>query len=161
MRKFIGFFLVKGLPKKRQKKFARKLLSRSLRHWEKFDPSKGNETSWMLTIAKNQFLDMIKKKDTVEKRELGDSQKVLEIISKKETEYEEDRYQLDLLNASVESLPQLEKNIIVLRFLRKYTIKETADKLGISVRTVNRKTFATLTVLRKKLEALNFDFESI
>ncbi|EMG08253.1 hypothetical protein LEP1GSC151_0429, partial [Leptospira interrogans serovar Grippotyphosa str. LT2186] len=56
---------------------------------------------------------------------MGDSQKVLEIISKKETEYEEDRYQLDLLNASVESLPQLEKNIIVLRFLRKYTIKET------------------------------------
>lgn len=110
---------------------------------------------------KEPILRYDKKKDTVEKRELGDSQKVLEIISKKETEYEEDRYQLDLLNASVESLPQLEKNIIVLRFLRKYTIKETADKLGISVRTVNRKTFATLTVLRKKLEALNFDFESI
>lgn len=102
-----------------------------------------------------------KKKGTIEKRELADSQKVLEVISKKETEYEEDKHQLDLLNASVESLPQLEKSIIVLRFLRKYTIKETADKLGISVRTVNRKTFATLTVLRKKLEALNFDFESI
>ncbi|UOG29786.1 RNA polymerase sigma factor [Leptospira noguchii] len=159
--KIYRFLLSKGASKEEAEEICQETFIKVLRHWEKFDPSKGNETSWILTIAKNQFLDVVKKKGTIEKRELADSQKVLEIISKKETEYEEDSYQLNLLNASVESLPQLEKNIIVLRFLRKYTIKETADKLGISVRTVNRKTFATLTVLRKKLEALNFDFESI
>ncbi|EMJ59745.1 sigma-70, region 4 [Leptospira sp. P2653] len=92
---------------------------------------------------------------------MENSHKILESISKKEIEYEEDKHQLDLLNASVESLPHLEKTIIMLRFLGKYTIKETAEKLGISVRTVNRKTYSSLTVLRKKLQNSNFDFESI
>ncbi|EQA64291.1 RNA polymerase sigma factor [Leptospira alexanderi] len=159
--KIYRFLLSKGASKEEAEETCQETFIKVLNNWEKFDPSKGNETSWMLTIAKNQFLDLIRKKGTSEKREVEDSHKVLEFISKKEIEYEEDKYQLDLLNASVESLPHLEKTIIMLRFLEKYTIKETAEKLGISTRTVNRKTYASLTILRKKLQNSNFDFESI
>ncbi|EMY14377.1 sigma-70 region 2 [Leptospira weilii str. Ecochallenge] len=159
--KIYRFLLSKGASKEEAEETCQETFIKVLNNWEKFDPSKGNETSWMLTIAKNQFLDLIRKKGASEKREVEDSHKVLEFISKKEIEYEEDKHQLDLLNASVESLPHLEKTIIMLRFLEKYTIKETAEKLGISIRTVNRKTYASLTVLRKKLQNSNFDFESI
>ncbi|EMF82956.1 sigma-70 region 2 [Leptospira weilii serovar Topaz str. LT2116] len=159
--KIYRFLLSKGASKEEAEETCQETFIKVLNNWEKFDPSKGNETSWMLTIAKNQFLDLIRKKGASEKREVENSHKVLEFISKKEIEYEEDKYQLDLLNASVESLPHLEKTIIMLRFLGKYTIKETAEKLGISVRTVNRKTYSSLTVLRKKLQNSNFDFESI
>ncbi|WP_078130551.1 RNA polymerase sigma factor [Leptospira alexanderi] len=159
--KIYRLLLSKGASKEEAEETCQETFIKVLNNWEKFDPSKGNETSWMLTIAKNQFLDLIRKKGTSEKREVEDSHKVLEFISKKEIEYEEDKYQLDLLNASVESLPHLEKTIIMLRFLEKYTIKETAEKLGISARTVNRKTYASLTILRKKLQNSNFDFESI
>ncbi|WP_061217660.1 RNA polymerase sigma factor [Leptospira weilii] len=159
--KIYRFLLSKGASKEEAEETCQETFIKVLNNWEKFDPSKGNETSWMLTIAKNQFLDLIRKKGASEKREVEDSHKVLEFISKKEIEYEEDKHQLDLLNASVESLPHLEKTIIMLRFLEKYTIKETAEKLGISIRTVTRKTYASLTVLRKKLQNSNFDFESM
>ncbi|EKR65645.1 sigma-70 region 2 [Leptospira weilii str. 2006001853] len=159
--KIYRFLLSKGASKEEAEETCQETFIKVLNNWEKFDPSKGNETSWMLTIAKNQFLDLIRKKGASEKREVENSHKILESISKKEIEYEEDNHQLDLLNASVESLPHLEKTIIMLRFLGKYTIKETAEKLGISVRTVNRKTYSSLTVLRKKLQNSNFDFESI
>ncbi|AXR59502.1 RNA polymerase sigma factor [Leptospira mayottensis] len=160
-KKIYRFLLSKGASKEEAEETCQETFIKVLNHWDKFDPSKGNETSWMLTIAKNQFLDLIRKKGSFEKREVENSHQVLEFISKKEIEYEEDKHQLDLLNASLENLPHLEKNIIILRFLRNYTIKETAEKLGISVRTVNRKTYVSLTFLRKKLQNSNFDFESI
>ncbi|EKQ91852.1 sigma-70 region 2 [Leptospira borgpetersenii str. UI 09149] len=159
--KIYRFLLSKGASKEEAEETCQETFIKVLNNWDKFDPSKGNETSWMFTIAKNQFLDLIRKKDTSEKREVENSHKVLEFISKKEIEYEEDKHQLDLLNASLENLPHLEKNIIILRFLRNYTIKETAEKLGISARTVNRKTYVSLIFLRKKLQNSNFDFESI
>lgn len=159
--KIYRFLLSKGASKEEAEETCQETFIKVLNNWDKFDPSKGNETSWMFTIAKNQFLDLIRKKDTSEKREVENSHKVSEFISKKEIEYEEDKHQLDLLNASLENLPHLEKNIIILRFLRNYTIKETAEKLGISARTVNRKTYVSLIFLRKKLQNSNFDFESI
>ncbi|EMO62088.1 sigma-70 region 2 [Leptospira borgpetersenii serovar Pomona str. 200901868] len=159
--KIYRFLLSKGASKEEAEETCQETFIKVLNNWDKFDPSKGNETSWMFTIAKNQFLDLIRKKGTSEKREVENSHKVLEFISKKEIEYEEDKHQLDLLNASLENLPHLEKNIIILRFLRNYTIKETAEKLGISARTVNRKTYVSLIFLRKKLQNSNFDFESI
>ncbi|EMF99508.1 sigma-70 region 2 [Leptospira borgpetersenii str. 200701203] len=154
--KIYRFLLSKGASKEEAEETCQETFIKVLNNWDKFDPSKGNETSWMFTIAKNQFLDLIRKKDTSEKREVENSHKVLEFISKKEIEYEEDKHQLDLLNASLENLPHLEKNIIILRFLRNYTIKETAEKLGISARTVNRKTYVSLIFLRKKLTKLEF-----
>lgn len=114
--KIYRFLLSKGASKEEAEETCQETFIKVLNNWEKFDPSKGNETSWMLTIAKNQFLDLIRKKGASEKREVEDSHKVLEFISKKEIEYEEDKHQLDLLNASVESLPHLEKTIIMLRF---------------------------------------------
>ncbi|ABJ75214.1 RNA polymerase sigma factor [Leptospira borgpetersenii] len=159
--KIYRFLLSKGASKEEAEETCQETFIKVLNNWDKFDPSKGNETSWMFTIAKNQFLDLVRKKGTSEKREVENSHKVLEFISKKEIEYEEDKHQLDLLNASLENLPHLEKNIIILRFLRNYTIKETAEKLGISARTVNRKTYVSLIFLRKKLQNSNFDFESI
>ncbi|KXZ33409.1 RNA polymerase subunit sigma-70 [Leptospira santarosai] len=159
-KKIYLFLLNKGASKEEAEEICQETFIKVLNHWDKFDPSKGNETSWMVTIAKNQFLDSVRKKES--SQEVKNSHQILEFISNQQIEYEEeDKHQLDLLNASLESLPYLEKNIIVLRFLRKCTIKETAEKLGISVRTVNRKTYASLTVLRKKLQKSSFDFGSI
>ncbi|EMM99934.1 sigma-70 region 2 [Leptospira noguchii str. 1993005606] len=81
--KIYRFLLSKGASKEEAEEICQETFIKVLRHWEKFDPSKGNETSWILTIAKKQFLDVVKKKGTIEKRELADSQKVLEIISKR------------------------------------------------------------------------------
>ncbi|AYV55089.1 RNA polymerase sigma factor [Leptospira kmetyi] len=162
--KIFRFLLSKNASREEAEEVCQETFIKVLKHWDKFDPSKGNETSWMITIAKNLFLDWIKKKGPIETREVFDSQKVLESVSKEQTnanDEEEMKRRLEILNESVESLPHLEKNIIVLRFLRKHTIKETAELLGISVRTVNRKTYASLTVLRRILKKSNLEFEGL
>ncbi|PJZ59206.1 RNA polymerase sigma factor [Leptospira barantonii] len=160
--KIFRFLISKNASREEADEVCQETFIKVLNHWDKFDPSKGNETSWMITIAKNLFLDLVKKKTLIETKVVIDSEKILNSISKEQTKGEEEsRRHYKILNETVESLPHLEKNIIVLRFLRKHTIKETAELLGISVRTVNRKTYAALTVLRQKLQKLNFDYEGI
>lgn len=159
--KIFRFLLSKGASVEEAEEVCQETFIRVLNHWDKFDSSKGNETSWMITISKNLFLDFIKKKGFAETKEVKDSHKVLESVSKEQTGEKESKWDLELLNESIESLPRLEKNIIVLRFLKKHTIKETAELLGVSVRTVNRKTYSSLTVLRRRLQKLNFSFEGI
>ncbi|RHX85703.1 RNA polymerase sigma factor [Leptospira stimsonii] len=157
--KIFRFLMSKGASREEAEEICQETFIKVLHHWEDFDSSKGNESAWMITIAKNQFYDLIRKKNSTQNKEIGNSQKFIESIAQDERKNEDESFQLDLLKESVENLPALEKNIIQLRYIKKHTIKETAELLGISVRTVNRKTYASLTVLRMRLQRSDFGLE--
>ncbi|PJZ53328.1 RNA polymerase sigma factor [Leptospira adleri] len=156
--KIFRFLRGKGASEEEAEEVCQETFIKVLHHWENFDSSKGSESSWMITIAKNQFYDLMRKKNSAQKREIENSQNIIESIVQDDKEDEDEKFRLDLLKESVESLPSLEKNIIQLRYIKKHTIKETAELLGISVRTVNRKTYASLTVLRMRLQKSDFGF---
>ncbi|RHX95545.1 sigma-70 family RNA polymerase sigma factor [Leptospira yasudae] len=157
--KIYRFLLSKGASVEEAEEVCQETFIKVLRHWGNYDPEKGNETSWIITIAKNQFLDLVKKKNTVQNKEIDNSQSYLEAVATAKKKSEEEDEQLDLLRKEVEQLPELERKIIRFRFMQKCTIQETANSLGISVRTVNRKTYASLQVLRMKLQRADFAFE--
>ncbi|XDD51190.1 RNA polymerase sigma factor [Leptospira sp. WS92.C1] len=152
--KVYRFLISKGASQEVADEVCQETFIKVLKNWDHFDDAKGSEISWIITIAKNQYLDWIKKTSTSEKREIFGAQDFIESIAENQKIDEQEKWLLDLLNQSIEGLPMVEKSIIMLRFIKKYTIKETADQLGISVRTVNRKTLASLTVLRLKLQRL-------
>ncbi|MBM9577707.1 sigma-70 family RNA polymerase sigma factor [Leptospira sp. 201903070] len=159
--KIFRFLLGKGASQEEAEEVCQETFIKVLHHWESFDPSKGNVSSWMITIAKNQFFDLMRKKNSTQGKEIENSQEYIESIAQAKAKNEDEKNRLDLLKDTVESLPPLEKEIIQLRFMKKYTIKETSEQLGISVRTVNRKTYASLTILRMKLQGSDFGFGSL
>ncbi|EKR08968.1 sigma-70, region 4 [Leptospira interrogans serovar Icterohaemorrhagiae str. Verdun HP] len=59
---------------------------------------------------------------------------------------------------TIESLPEPEKSIILYKELKKKTLKETAQVLGISERTVSRRLISAISLLRTKLEQQGFQF---
>jgi RNA polymerase sigma-70 factor (ECF subfamily) len=92
--------------------------------------------SFLFTVAKNAFLNLNRKK--VNRRVFEDHPDFLEETSRGETDgyiiFQETR---EIINTVINGLPPKRKEIFLLRRIEGLTRKEIAEKLGISVITVD------------------------
>jgi len=64
---------------------------------------------------------------------------------------------LDHINRLIEELPPRQKEIIILRKLENYTIKEISEQLSLSSKTVEAHLTAALKFLKRSLQSEKFD----
>ena len=64
---------------------------------------------------------------------------------------------LDYLNRLINELPPRQKEIIILRKLDNYSIKEISEKLSISTKTIEAHLTAALKFLKERLKSEKFD----
>ena len=111
---------------------------------DSFDESRASLSTWIYTIARNTLTDYYRtKKQFVELTEAQESGfSVEDEICNEEM--------LERLADALESLPERERNIVILRYYSGRTLKEIAGRLGISyshVKTLQNKALAKLKIL--------------
>lgn len=126
--------------------------------FHKFDSKIASFSTWTCSIAKNLYFKHYNK----QKKEFGNI-RLSDLVGDVEIgpEIPENLEKVFLEKAikdTIESLPEPEKSIILYKELKKKTLKETAQVLGISERTVSRRLISAISLLRTKLEQQGFQF---
>lgn len=108
---------------------------------DSFDESKASLSTWVFTIARNRLTDYFRTRRVFEEvpETIADGSCVEEDVCSRET--------LDGLADALEKLNQRERDIIILRFYSGLTLKEIAEKMGISyayVKLLQNKALVTL-----------------
>jgi RNA polymerase sigma-70 factor, ECF subfamily len=120
-----------------------------------FRPSRGSARAWLITIAHRRAVDRVR----AEQRRVAGNEpldrvahEIREVVSSAEDEawvvFERER-----LVRALAGIPDAERELIELAYFDGYTQSELAERLGIPLGTVKRRTFSGLRRLRTLLEA--------
>lgn len=120
------------------------------------DRKSGGVKAWLYTVARNMVIDYLRK-NTIKgqgDRNVVMEEEIFEIVSKEEGEYLEQEIKdqkVLLLNASLEILSSVEKELITLRFKEELRFKEIADVVGKEEGAVKMQIYRALEKLKKHL----------
>lgn len=114
---------------------------------ESYDPERAAVSTWLYAITRNAVIDYYR---SLEKTPLSADDDELRLLSQDDRPLSEET--LEALADALEQLPERERKIIVFRFYRGYSAKETAEKVGISYANVRFLQYAALKKLRRLLE---------
>lgn len=110
-----------------------------------YDKAKG----FVFTLARNSFLNELKRGQMIQKHKNNAPKKILHIQSPHYV-LEEKEF-LDKINSAISSLPDKNREVFLLNRIDGKTYREIAEILDISIKTVEKWMHDALVVLRKKI----------
>ncbi|KAE8236936.1 hypothetical protein A4X03_0g9273 [Tilletia caries] len=116
----------------------------------KFDPTRGNVSSWIFTIARNQRIDAFRR----EKRptfDPSDPAFVPDDVPPADVEFE-GRQEADRLRRAMETLPPEQLELLKMSFYREASHSTIAAELGLPMGTVKSRIRLAFAKLRAALE---------
>lgn len=116
---------------------AQETFLKAVRHFDRY-VHKGRFKAFLYQITANTCVDMWRKKKPEE-------------LVYTEREFDRAEQEADLARL-VERLPEKQREIVLLRFAQDLTLRETADVLGLPLRTVQSRLRAALKYLKKILK---------
>ena len=134
-----------------------KTFEKVLKNVNKYDASKGKISTWVFTIAKNTFIDYLRKNGSTDFVDLSNVEKML-VVNERNKDIEDFVYKdvkkKKLLKA-ISNLSSLEQQLIHLRYTEELSYKEIAYQTGLNINTVGIKLhriIKNLKLLIKELE---------
>jgi len=128
-----------------------KSFSKAFEKIKMYDP-KYNFKTWLISIAKNNYSDYLKKKKLLFKE--VSSQKIESIVSEINPEQHMiNRENYDNLNSKIDELKPIYRDMIKYRYLEDLSIQEISKKLNQPVNTVKIKIFRAKKLLSDKLKS--------
>tara|TARA_X000001036_G_C20663170_1_gene799747 strand:- start:347 stop:853 length:507 start_codon:yes stop_codon:yes gene_type:complete len=128
-----------------------KSFSKAFEKIKMYDP-KYNFKTWLISIAKNNYSDYLKKKKLLFKE--VNSQKIESIVSEINPEQHMiNRENYDNLNSKIDELKPMYRDMIKYRYLEDLSIQEISKKLNQPVNTVKIKIFRAKKLLSDKLKS--------
>jgi RNA polymerase sigma-70 factor (ECF subfamily) len=109
---------------------------------------------WLMTIAKNQARDWLKKKNPVLLAEMSEENESVLMNSLQDVAPTAD-IEVDLalrsreMNKAIQELTPEQQQIIFLRYMKDFSFKEIAEELGQIANTIKTKHFRAMEALRK------------
>lgn len=122
--------------------------------WNKavqFDPSRGNVSAWIFTIARNQRIDAFRRKRPM--FDENDPAFVKDDIPPADLELEE-RQDAELLRKAMETLPPEQLDVLKRAFFDEASHSTIAQDMGIPLGTVKSRIRLAFEKLRSTLEAV-------
>jgi len=120
---------------------------RALRSWGRFDPSRANARTWLMSIAGNLLIDHYRRDRTSSREPIEDHFSRRELV----TEDREVGLSPDLA-AALEQLGDRERELIALRFGGELTGPEIAELTGLSLANVQQILSRSLRKIRAQLD---------
>ena len=128
-----------------------KSFSKAFEKIKMYDP-KYNFKTWLISIAKNNYSDYLKKKKLLFKE--VNSQKIESIVSEINPEQDMiNRENYDNLNSKIDELKPMYRDMIKYRYLEDLSIQEISKKLNQPINTVKIKIFRAKKLLSDKLKS--------
>lgn len=126
---------------------AQEVFVRILKNMDKLDENR-DPAGWIFTIARNVFIDYAKKKERqIQIEEFVEAPADLEL----ETEMEKE-FLLEDLRRFIHELPDPERSVLILHKIKGLTVQETARRIKISPRSVNRRLAVALVTLKHRMQ---------
>ena len=128
-----------------------KSFSKAFEKIEMYDP-KYNFKTWLISIAKNNYSDYLKKKKLLFKE--VNSQKIENIVYELNPEQDLiNKQSYENLNVKIDELKPMYRDIIKFRYLEDLSIQEISEKLNQPVNTIKIKIFRAKKLLSEKLKS--------
>ncbi|PJZ71362.1 hypothetical protein CH373_02365 [Leptospira perolatii] len=141
---------------------AQEIFVKILKNYHTYDPTKGSEAAWVFSIARNVCIDLFRKNNkysALQSIQNLDSSGWLSTDS--EEQKRDQKWVQEILVKRIKELPEPEKSIVILRFFKECTAEEVGKTIGVSVRTVSRKTISALTILKMQLKRDGLNEEAL
>jgi RNA polymerase sigma-70 factor (ECF subfamily) len=114
-----------------------------------FDPVRGSLETWMLLVARNIAIDLIRRR-TVEARKLSSQSRATEASDEGGPEWHAEVSDLfHRASQAMDRLPQRQRAVLELTYLGQRSTKEVAELMGIPRGTVKSRAHAGMAVLQK------------
>ena len=122
-----------------------------LKSFEKIDLFKGKSSfsTWLYSITNNHCLELLRKKNRVHHIDVDDTWDIID-QEYDEEEIEQKERDLNSIRAFVEKLPISDRDLVVFRYEKNYSIKDLQAYFGLTASAVKMR----LKRARKKLELL-------
>lgn len=123
-----------------------------LKIWDRigsYEPAKGRLFTWMLNIARNQAIDKTRSKEMSKGRKTDDIDNLVNTIDRQESA--ELQVEAIGLKEVLTKLPEEQRFVIDLLYLKGYTQSEVAEEFGIPLGTVKTRTRMGMIELRSLL----------
>jgi RNA polymerase sigma factor (sigma-70 family) len=120
------------------------------RQASKFDPARGQPSSWILTLTHHKAVDIVRREQRRraealdEARESADSGPAVE-------QQAWQSLARDQVRAAMAKLPDPQREVLELAYFAGYSQSELAERLALPIGTVKSRTFAAMTALRELL----------
>lgn len=113
---------------------------------DSFDETKASLSTWVFTVMRNTLIDYYRTRKVTEEvpEELSADFSVEEEVCQSE--------ELELLAKALETLPERERDLIILHYYSGVSLKEIALRMGISYTYVKVLHNKALTALKKRME---------
>lgn len=129
---------------------AQEAFLRAYQHLDRFDASRSFEV-WILSIARNLCLDLLRRRGKVRTEELAP---LSEVLPSSEPSLEERAIQSEThrgLEDALSTLPETDREVLSLYYVQKRTTKEIAGVLGVAPGTIMARLFRAREKLRRIL----------
>jgi RNA polymerase sigma factor (sigma-70 family) len=118
----------------------------------KFDSSRGQPSSWILTVTHHKAVDMVRR----EERRRAESMDETQDTADPGAGIEERAWQgvaREQVRSAMSKLPDPHREVIELAYFAGYTQSQLAERLALPIGTVKSRTFAAMAALRELLAA--------
>ena len=116
-----------------------------------FNPEKGEFSSWSLRIAQNVLSTDYRKRKTRDEQSMApEISETIPDESRPENEIDQKNL-LNQIKSAMECLPEPERTVIINKEIKIKKLAETAEELGVTVRTVSRRLLSAYDLLKEEL----------
>lgn len=147
-----GYLLRLGVPRDEAEGVLQDVM---LTVWTKaklYDPKKASPSTWIFTVARNRFIDRVRRK----KRPEPDAEDP--VLQPAEVTQSDDQVgagqEAALLHEALTALPEEQYQVIAMAFLEDKTHTQIADEIGLPLGTVKSRIRLAMGTLRPKLKDL-------